>query len=183
MTDFGFPVGPLALLDEVRLDVAAKASDLLHEALGERLAPPPILAALVRDGRLGWKSGAGFYSYHRGKRRPNRSVARRAGGRTTTPPSGVDIERRLVLAMINEAARAFADGVVRNARDGAIGAVFGFGFPPFRGGPLRHVDDRGASAVVADTERYRGAVGPRFTPAEILVDMASRGGRFYDERS
>jgi 3-hydroxyacyl-CoA dehydrogenase/enoyl-CoA hydratase/3-hydroxybutyryl-CoA epimerase len=179
---FGFPVGPFTLLDEVGLDVADKASGVLHEALGARLAPPPAIAALVRDGRLGRKSGAGFYRYRRGRRRRDPSLGRRTRRRGSAPPSHRDVERRLVLALVNEAARAFAEGVVGRARDGDIGAILGFGFPPFLGGPLRYVDDCGASALVAELERYAAAAGPRFAPAESLVELARAGGRFHEAR-
>ena len=81
--------------------------------------------------------------------------------------------------MINEAARAFAERIVGSPRDGDIGAIFGFGFPAFLGGPLRYIDDRGAAATVTELERYAAVVGERFTPADVLLDMARRGATFY----
>jgi 3-hydroxyacyl-CoA dehydrogenase/enoyl-CoA hydratase/3-hydroxybutyryl-CoA epimerase len=181
MTRFGFPMGPFALLDDVGLDIAARASTVLHEAFGERLVPAPAVAALVREGRLGRKSGAGFYAYRRGQRRADHSVARRLGARGASPPPDAEIERRLVLSLVNEAARACAEGVVARPRDGDIGAIFGFGFPAFLGGPLRYIDDRGAASVVSDLERCAAAAGARFTPAGMLTDMATSGGRFYGD--
>lgn len=181
MKKFGFPVGPFTLLDEVGLDIAAKVSVVLHDALGGRLAPPPAVATLVREGRLGRKSGAGFYRYVRGKRRRDPSAERTVGGHGTGRPSDADIERRLALAMMNEAARAFAEGIVGNPRDGDIGAIFGFGFPAFLGGPLRYIDDCGAAATVTELERYADAVGGRFAPADVLLDMARRGATFYGD--
>jgi 3-hydroxyacyl-CoA dehydrogenase/enoyl-CoA hydratase/3-hydroxybutyryl-CoA epimerase len=98
-------------------------------------------------------------------------------------PNGGDrpaeIVQRLVLPMLNEAARAVAEGVVRSPRDGDIGAIFGFGFPPFRGGPLRHADDLGASRLVDDLQRLSDRLGPRFAPCDALRDMARRDARFY----
>jgi 3-hydroxyacyl-CoA dehydrogenase/enoyl-CoA hydratase/3-hydroxybutyryl-CoA epimerase len=136
------------------------------------------VATLVREGRLGRKSGAGFYEYRRGKRRARRSGVRRVGTQPAAPDDAA-IERRLILALLNEAARACAEGVVTRPSDGDIGAVFGFGFPAFLGGPLRHVDDRGAGAVVADLERCAATFGARFAPADVLTDMSARGGTFH----
>ena len=181
MTAFGFPVGPIALLDEVGLDVAQKAASVLHEAFGDRLAPAPAVERLVADERLGRKSSRGFYEYRKGRRRgPDAgavALARRTPG--AEPPEPSEIERRPILMMLNEAARALAEGVVRSPRDGDIGAVMGFGFPPFRGGPFRYLDDLGAAIVVTELERLAGRVGPRFAPAEPLVDLAKRNGRYY----
>jgi 3-hydroxyacyl-CoA dehydrogenase/enoyl-CoA hydratase/3-hydroxybutyryl-CoA epimerase len=89
------------------------------------------------------------------------------------------VERRLVYAMLNEAALAWSDGVVRSSRDGDIGALFGIGFPAFRGGPLRLMDDLGADRIVATLERLREQHGERFTPAPILNEMARAGSRFH----
>ena len=90
-----------------------------------------------------------------------------------------EIIQRLVLMMLNEAARAVAEGIVRTPRDGDIGAIFGFGFPPFRGGPLRHADDLGAARIVGELERLAERYGPRFAPSEALRDRAADGGKFY----
>jgi 3-hydroxyacyl-CoA dehydrogenase/enoyl-CoA hydratase/3-hydroxybutyryl-CoA epimerase len=81
--------------------------------------------------------------------------------------------------MVNEAARALGDGIVRSPRDGDIGAVFGIGFPPFRGGPFRLADALGAGAVVEQLERLAAKHGERFKPAALLVEQARAGGKFY----
>jgi 3-hydroxyacyl-CoA dehydrogenase / enoyl-CoA hydratase / 3-hydroxybutyryl-CoA epimerase len=180
LVQYGFPVGPITLLDEVGLDVAQHAGEVLQAAFGDRLAPPPALAALVKDGRLGRKAGRGFFVYHDGKK----------GGVDPTvypllgvqPNGGIpapEIVQRLTLAMVNEAARATGEGVVRSPRDGDIGAIFGFGFPPFRGGPLRAVDDLGADRVYAELARLADRLGPRFTPCEVIVEQARARTRFY----
>lgn len=180
MTEFGFPVGPITLVDEVGLDVAEKAATVLHEAFGDRLSPPPGVSRLVIAGRLGRKSGRGFYQYKEGKKRVvDSSVYEFIGVHATAGPEAVELEQRLILTMLNEAARAFSEGVVREPRDGDIGAIFGFGFPPFRGGPLRYIDDLGAAKIVNDLERYASRFGGRFTPAELLVKMARTNGKFY----
>jgi len=180
MVQWGFPVGPITLLDEVGLDVAQKASGVLHDAFGERLVPAPAFALLVKDGRLGRKAGKGFYKYAKGKKR---GVDPAAYALTGVHPNGgirpAEILQRLVLTMLNEAARAVGEGVVRSPRDGDIGAIFGFGFPPFRGGPLRHIDDLGAARVTADLERLADRYGERFVPCEVLQDQTRRHGKFY----
>jgi len=180
MTRFGFPVGPVTLLDEVGLDVAEKAAGVMHAAFGARLAPSDFVRGMTADGRLGRKNGRGFYRYEEGKRLgPDDSVYQLAG---VTKMPNVDepwVERRLVYAMLNEAALAEADGVIRSPRDGDIGAIFGIGFPPFRGGPLRMIDSVGAAQVVRTLRELGDAHGARFDPAPSLIEMAGRGGRYY----
>jgi len=178
MKAFGFPVGPLTLLDEVGLDVGLKASKVLHDAFGERMAPVPGLAALVEAGRLGRKSGQGFYRYAHGKRQGvDASVHALIGTEPARAPVA-DVEDRLVHAMLNEAARAFDEGVVRSVRDGDIAAVFGIGYPPFRGGPLRTLDQIGAARVVDTLRRLEATYGSRFAPAPVLVEHAEHSTRF-----
>jgi 3-hydroxyacyl-CoA dehydrogenase / enoyl-CoA hydratase / 3-hydroxybutyryl-CoA epimerase len=182
MTRFGFPVGPVTLLDEVGLDVAGKAAGVMHRAFGARLAPSDFVRAMTEDGRLGRKNGRGFYRYESGKRLgPDDSVYALAG---VTKLPNIDerwVERRLVYSMLNEAALAAADGVIRSPRDGDIGAIFGIGFPPFRGGPLRMIDSVGAAQVVRTLRELGDAHGGRFDPAPSLVEMAGRGGRYYPD--
>jgi 3-hydroxyacyl-CoA dehydrogenase/enoyl-CoA hydratase/3-hydroxybutyryl-CoA epimerase len=180
MIKFGFPVGPITLLDEVGLDVAVKSARVLHEAFGERLAPMTGLQRLVETGRLGRKNGRGFYRYARGRRAGvDRAVYGLCGAalRSEVPPH--DVEARMVYALLNEAARALDDGVVRTARDGDVGAVFGIGYPAFRGGPLRYVDETGVAAAVERLARLATRYGPRFTPAPVLERMAQAGTHFH----
>ncbi|MBP6443130.1 MAG: fatty acid oxidation complex subunit alpha FadJ [Gemmatimonadales bacterium] len=180
MTSWGFPVGPVALLDEVGLDVGEKAGKVMYQAFGDRLTPSKVIAAMRGDDRLGRKNGRGFYFYKDGhKTGADGSVFQLLGVR---PASEVDIERvqeRLVYAMLNEAAMAMSEGVVRVPRDADIGAIFGIGFPPFRGGPLRTLDAIGAAEVVAKLERLEATHGPRFRAAPVLEEMARIGGRWY----
>jgi 3-hydroxyacyl-CoA dehydrogenase / enoyl-CoA hydratase / 3-hydroxybutyryl-CoA epimerase len=180
MTAWGFPVGPVALLDEVGLDVAQKASKVMYEAFGDRMRPSGAVGHLLGAARLGRKSGSGFYRYEQGhKKGPDPAVPQLLGVRELDTADATMVERRLVYAMVNEAAMAWSDGVVRSSRDGDIGAVYGIGFPAFRGGPLRMIDDLGADRVVETLKRLEEQFGPRFTPAATLVDMAERGGRYY----
>ena len=92
-----------------------------------------------------------------------------------------EIQQRTVLPMLNEAARCLAENVIRSARDGDVGAVFGFGFPPFRGGPFRYMDSIGIAELVKRLEDLNDRFPGRFEPAEVLVSMARRGERFYPE--
>ena len=178
---FGFPVGPVTLLDEVGLDVAVKVAGVMQSAYSHiQPAPGPGVDVLVKEGRLGRKSGRGFYVYSGGKKRGvDESVYGLLGVHPNGGPRPAEILQRLLLGMVNEAARALGEGVVRSPRDGDIGAIFGFGFPPFRGGPLRYADDLSAERVVADLERLAERYGARFAPCEVLREHAQSGTKFY----
>jgi 3-hydroxyacyl-CoA dehydrogenase/enoyl-CoA hydratase/3-hydroxybutyryl-CoA epimerase len=180
MVQFGFPVGPITLLDEVGLDVAQHAGGVLQAAFGDRLTPPSVLMALVKDGRLGRKAGKGFFVYRGGKKREvDRTVYSLLGVQPNGGVPTAEILQRLTYAMLNEAARAVEEGVVRQPRDGDIGAIYGIGFPPFRGGPLRYLDDLGPDRVFADLQRLAERLGPRFSPCESIVEHARTRKRFY----
>ncbi|MBI4420133.1 MAG: enoyl-CoA hydratase/isomerase family protein [Gemmatimonadetes bacterium] len=177
---FGFPVGPIAVMDEIGLDVIQHAAKVMHAAFGDRLAPLDAVAKMVAAGRLGRKSGRGFFRYQEGKQRGVDTGAYEIAGvspRNQLP--GKEVERRLVLAMLNEAAMALDEQVVRSPRDGDIAAIFGFGFPPFRGGPLRYIDDLGVATVVEELQRLQRERGARFAPVARLQRMAGAGERFY----
>lgn len=182
MTRFGFPVGPINLIDEVGLDIAGKSGAIMAEALGARMNPSKALQQVLGAGRLGRKGKQGFYEYdEKGKRGDvDESVYEiyPAGNkRTTMPPE--QIQQRLSLAMVNEAARCLEEGIIQSARDGDIGAVFGIGFPPFRGGPFRHMDSVGIAEIVKQLEALDAKHAGRFTPARILAEMAREGKTFY----
>ena len=180
MTAWGFPVGPVALLDEVGLDVAQKAGGVMHAAFGDRLQPPETLARLLADGRLGRKNGRGFYRYHDGhKAGVDDTVYGLLGVRPVEDADAGVVERRLVHAMLNEAAMALDEGAVRSSRDGDVGALFGIGFPAFRGGPLRVIDDFTATRVLEVLRDLEDVHGPRFAPAVSLVEAATHGTRYY----
>lgn len=182
MTRFGFPVGPITLLDEVGLDVAEKASSVLRNAFGDRMRPIEGIARMTADGRLGRKSGKGFFLYEQGKRRDVDQAAYEIIGATTD--SSVprdDVTLRLVYMMLNEAARAADEGVIRSPRDGDIGAVFGIGFPAFLGGPLRYLDVLGADRTLEVLAVLQEKYGERFAPAPCLTRMAGSGGRFHSD--
>jgi 3-hydroxyacyl-CoA dehydrogenase / enoyl-CoA hydratase / 3-hydroxybutyryl-CoA epimerase len=180
MLRFGFPVGPITLLDEVGIDVGAKAASVMHRAFGDRLAPSAVIGKMIQAQRFGRKNGKGFYVYHNGQKAGvDETVYDLLGLRPVKPASTERISERLVYSMLNEAAMAMGEGVVRQPRDGDIGAIFGIGYPPFRGGPLRYLDRIGAAEAVRVLRQLEAAHGPRFAPCETLVTMGERGGRFY----
>jgi len=177
---YGFPVGPFQLLDEVGIDVAEKVSHVLHEAFGERMAAPAAMGSAVQEGRLGRKSKRGFYRYDvKGKPVDTSVYETVPGGATRVPFPPDELWERPVLLFLNEAVRCLEEGILRSPRDGDIGAVFGLGFPPFRGGPFRTVEAMGPSEVVRRLEHWERKYGVRFEPAPLLRRMAERGERFY----
>lgn len=182
---FGFPVGPVQLLDEVGIDTGTKIIPVLEAAFGERFsAPDNMVAAILGDDRKGRKNGRGFYLYpakgQKGRKRVDPAIYPLIGA--SGQASGLTeqhIAERCVMLMLNEAARCFDEGVVRSARDGDIGAVFGIGFPPFLGGPFRYLDSLGAAEVVAILQRLASQYGPRFTPCDPLLKRAEQGDKFW----
>jgi 3-hydroxyacyl-CoA dehydrogenase/enoyl-CoA hydratase/3-hydroxybutyryl-CoA epimerase len=204
LVDFGFPVGPITLIDEVGLDVATKAGKIMADAFPDRMQPARSIQAVVGAGRYGRKSKKGFYGYDKeGKKGevdpsvyqlwlapgavpPVKSIAPTADAETSGQPEmpAVQIQQRTVMAMLNEAARCLSDGIIRSPRDGDVGAVFGIGFPPFRGGPFRYMDTLGIQIVVQRLEDLNARFPGRYEPAELLLEMARRRQVFYpDERS
>ncbi|MEZ4365744.1 MAG: fatty acid oxidation complex subunit alpha FadJ [Kofleriaceae bacterium] len=183
---FGFPVGPIKLVDEVGLDVAAKAGAVVQRAFGDRLQAPPGLERLIADGRFGRKASKGFYRYPpAGARRGDRTrgvdpaVYTVLGLTPADAPPAEALARRCWLQMVNEAAHCFGEGVLRSARDGDIGAVFGLGFPPLRGGPFRWADAYGIARLVDDLDEHAARLGGRFAPAPVLRAMAGSGKTFH----
>ncbi len=182
LTQFGFPIGPFALLDEVGIDVGSKIGPILHAAFGERMKPAGSAEKLLADGRYGRKNKKGFYLYEgvkKGEKPVDKSVYPLLGVDGSKAVEASEIVERCVLVMLNEAARCCAEGMIRSPRDGDIGAVFGIGFPPFLGGPFRYADSLGIAALVEKLEQYRQRLGERFAPAEVLTQMAQEQRSFY----
>ena len=182
LVEFGFPVGPITLVDEVGIDVAGKAGNIIADAFGERMRPSVSLAHVLSSGRFGRKNRKGFYKYdENGKKQGvDASVYELIPGAVARRDYTADeIRERTVMAMLNEAARALEDGIIRSPRDGDIGAVFGIGFPPFRGGPFRYMDTLGIGEVVRRLEALNARFPGRYEPAPILTRMAAAGERFH----
>jgi len=183
LVEWGFPVGPMTLLDEVGIDVGQKVGKVMSQAFGDRLHAPETLGALVAQGRLGRKSQKGLFRYRGGKKGGVDEAVYDLlpGGRARKAFERTEIAERVVLQMVNEAARCLGEGVLRSARDGDVGAVFGLGFPPFRGGPFRWADAAGARSVLARLEKLQEAHGPRFAPAPLFGELGRTGARFHRE--
>lgn len=181
LVDFGFPVGPVRLLDEVGIDVGTRILPVLEQALGERFKAPSALDAVLNDNRKGRKNGRGFYLYHnvRSRKRVDTSVYQLLNLSPRKHLSGENIAQRCVMMLLNEAVRTLDEGVIHSERDGDIGAVFGMGFPPFLGGPFRYIDRLGAAQVVSVLERLAQAHGQRFAPCEALCQRAVSRQTFY----
>jgi 3-hydroxyacyl-CoA dehydrogenase / enoyl-CoA hydratase / 3-hydroxybutyryl-CoA epimerase len=170
MVEWGFPVGPITLYDEVGLDVAAKSAKILLAAFGDRIQATTVVQKMVDDGRLGRKNGRGFFRYEKGKKAgPDESVYALIGAPQRRDVPKGEIQERLGLGMINEAVRCLEDGILRSARDGDVGAVMGIGFPPFRGGPFWYLQQVGADRVLARLRELESRYGARFAPAPMLV--------------
>ena len=181
MVAWGFPIGPVLLTDEVGIDVGAKIAKIMAAEFGDRMMPEAGFSTLVDDDRKGRKNGRGFYEYEDGEKKGvDATVYETLGVKPTTKMPRAEVQQRLALPLINEAVRCLEEGILRSARDGDIGAIFGFGFPPFRGGPFWYVDQVGADTIVAKLDEYAARFGPRFEPAQLLRDAAADGRRFRE---
>ena len=177
MVAFGMPVGPFMLLDTVGLDIALEVARILHRSYGPRMAPAPLLEALVKAGRWGIKSGRGFYEYSGGEERSGDQdldtllqQVRQGGGQTRMEWTRL----RPLLAMVNEAVTAYQEGVA-SARDIDLAMVAGTGFPNEKGGPLHVADQLGIDHVLHELEALRDTLGVRFWPAPMLRRMVDAG--------
>ncbi|WP_367986878.1 fatty acid oxidation complex subunit alpha FadJ [Vibrio sp. NTOU-M3] len=179
LLNFGFPVGPITLLDEVGVDIGAKIMPILVSELGDRFKGPDVFDTLLNDGRKGRKSGKGFYTYKGKKKEVDKTVYKLLGLTPEPKMSEEDIALRCVLPMLNEAVRCLDEGIIRSPRDGDIGAIFGIGFPPFLGGPFRYMDQLGIKNVVETMNQFAQKYGERFAPCDGLLTRAGLEERFY----
>jgi 3-hydroxyacyl-CoA dehydrogenase/enoyl-CoA hydratase/3-hydroxybutyryl-CoA epimerase len=182
----GMPRGPLEMTDDVALDLAHKIVEQTAKDLGPAYTPglmDALLHKLVVDlGRFGRKNGKGFYDYpDSGSKRlwPGLAEIAPVKVKETDPALVEELKTRLLYRQAVEAARCFEEGVVTDARDADVGAILGWGFAPWTGGPLSMIDAVGAKAFVETCDRLAAAYGPRFTPPKLLREMAAKGERFY----
>ena len=173
MVAYGWPIGPLALTDEVGLVVARHVGETVAAARGIA-AGPSAVQRLTDAGMQGKRNGRGFYRYDGKKRTPNADVYALIGMTPGAQWHGAESARRLTLLFVNEAARCLDEGVLRSPAEGDLGAVLGVGFPPFLGGPFRWADTEGA-LLRDDLRRLAERHGDRYMPAESLA----KGRRFY----
>jgi 3-hydroxyacyl-CoA dehydrogenase/enoyl-CoA hydratase/3-hydroxybutyryl-CoA epimerase/3-hydroxyacyl-CoA dehydrogenase/enoyl-CoA hydratase/3-hydroxybutyryl-CoA epimerase/enoyl-CoA isomerase len=180
-TDFGMPMGPITLSDVVGLDTSLYAGRVIQAAFPDRSVTSTVIADLVAAGRLGQKSGAGFYSYAKGSRGIDDPALEPILAKVRKSPRTVtqeEITERLFLPMVTEASRVLMEKIVRDPGDVDMGLILGTGFPPFRGGLLRWADSLGASRVLEMLRKYE-ALGPRYRPTELLTTLAATKGTFY----
>lgn len=182
LLDFGMPMGPMELIDEVGVDVGEKVAHILYDAFGARMMPAPLNGKVVSAGRLGKKNGKGIYSYE-GPKKTKQFDPQIYEILGVTPVknslSSDEILERCILPMINEASRCLEEGVVASASEVDLGMIMGTGFPPFRGGLLRYADSLGAKSVVERLRHYQAKLGARYEPASALLARAEHDQKFY----
>ena len=181
---FGMPMGPITLSDVVGMDTALLAGGVMLRAFPDRVIKTPVLEAIVKAGRLGQKSGAGFFKYGGGKKDkaqddPTVEAIIAPFRRTGTPPTEKQATERLFLPMLLEATRILMEKKVRHAADVDLGVINGIGFPPFKGGLMFWADTVGAGKIVEMLKPYE-ALGERYKPTPLLLELAASGKKFYD---
>lgn len=183
MKDFGYPVGPMALFDEVGIDVGAHVAETMSPMFAERGVESTNKAKELLDaGFRGRKNKRGMYKYNSGKKKEvNTEIYEYFGGSNRTNPDKETAQQRMALTMINEAAWCLEEGILKSPVDGDLGAILGLGFPPFLGGPFRYIDQTGVQEVLTQLNEFTEKFGARFKPAQILVNYAKEGKMFYGE--
>lgn len=187
MNLFGFPVGPVTLMDEVGIDVGAHimSGDIMKKALesaGREMNISYTLLEVSKAGYKGRKNKKGFYQYDENGKKKNEvdaNIYSYFGGNARKKLDNKEIQMRAGMMMVNEAAYCLQEKIIESPLDGDIGAIFGLGFPPFLGGPFRYIDTIGANKVVAIMEELAAKYGKRFEPAPILREHAKTNKKFY----
>ncbi|MBW3598070.1 MAG: multifunctional fatty acid oxidation complex subunit alpha, partial [Planctomycetes bacterium] len=178
---FGMPMGPITLFDMVGLDTALYAGGVMREAFPDRFTDSPLLAKLVEQGRLGQKTGAGFFRYtgKKGKAEPDPEFNNLLDEhrREQKKFSHDELQNRLFLPMLLEATRVLEAGLVRDARDVDLSLIYGIGFPPFRGGLMFWADNLGAETILEQLKPLEN-LGDRYKPTPLLLE-AAKGKKFY----
>ncbi len=172
IVEYGFPVGPITLLDEVGHDVGAHVTTVMAQAYPDRFSDE-LTKVTVADGRLGRKNGRGFYIYEEGKKKAvDETVYPLFASRVDRKLTKEDIEERIIMYLLNEVGFCMGENIVTNTVDAEMGMIFGIGFPPFRGGPLHAIDEIGADRVVDAMGKLESKWGSRFRAAPYLVSAA-----------
>jgi 3-hydroxyacyl-CoA dehydrogenase/enoyl-CoA hydratase/3-hydroxybutyryl-CoA epimerase len=178
LEQFGMPMGPLELLDEVGIDVAHHVAQYLSDSLDVSFEMADVFTEIKEDGLLGKKGGKGFYRYKDGdKEEPNPDYN---PGSPTADPDDHEIIRRHVDLIVAESVRCLEDDIVDTANQLDIAMILGTGFAPFRGGPLKHADDYGLDRIVSELERYREEYGDQFQVPDLLRQKAANGERLTE---
>ena len=182
MLEFGLPMGPLRLIDEVGVDVAHHVAAELEVRFSDRMPSPRVLAQMLQAGLLGRKSARGFYLYHTKTPEPNSGLSLFQEKDRAKGFGREDLQKRLVLLMVNEAARCLEEEIVVEPSDVDFAMIMGTGFAPFRGGPLRYADGLGGARVVGEMKRLADAGAEYFEPCALLQTLAAEGKKFYPEK-
>ncbi|MGR3694743.1 MAG: 3-hydroxyacyl-CoA dehydrogenase NAD-binding domain-containing protein [Sagittula sp.] len=179
----GMPLGPLQLVDETSIDLGAKIARATRAAMGDAYPDgevDEVIFWMEEQGRLGRKAKAGFYDYDdSGKRQGLSETVKAKYPEAEDQPSLTDVQHRLLFVQSLEAVRALEDGVLMDIREGDVGAILGWGFAPWSGGPLSWLDMLGAAYAAERCDGLEEAYGPRFHCPDLLRDMASKGQSFY----
>jgi 3-hydroxyacyl-CoA dehydrogenase/enoyl-CoA hydratase/3-hydroxybutyryl-CoA epimerase len=180
MLEFGMPMGPLRLIDEVGVDVSNHVAADLANKFSDRMHAPEVLTKMLADGLLGKKTGKGFYLHGKKGNEPqiNPRIDRYKIDASYAKLSRDELSNRMVLLMINEAARCLEGGIVEDPADVDFGMIMGTGFAPFLGGPLRLADSVGLPKVVDEMKRL-AENELRFNPCNYLQSLAGSGQKFY----
>ncbi len=180
--NFGMPMGPCRLLDEVGIDVGQKVAKIIHDGLGDRAKSASLSAKLVEKDMLGKKNGKGFYLYdEKGKPTGANPDALALFPKATKKMTEVEIQKRVFLPMINEAATVLEDKIVGSAGEVDLGLIFGIGFPPFRGGLLKYADSEGLERIQEELLKHAETVyKDRYTPCKLINDLVEQKKKFYE---
>lgn len=180
--NFGMPMGPCRLMDEVGLDVGVKVAKIIHEGVGDRLESGNALVKIVDSGLLGKKGGKGFYDYdENGKQLEANPDVKKFFPSTVKKMDEVEIQKRIFLPMINEAAQILDEGIVEAAEDVDLGLIFGIGFPPFRGGLLKYADNEGLDRILDALKNFEGNVSAnRYKPVPLIERLVKEKKKFYN---
>ncbi|WP_373817906.1 3-hydroxyacyl-CoA dehydrogenase NAD-binding domain-containing protein [Glaesserella sp.] len=176
LQEFGFKIGPLAMIDDIGLDVMVKSNPAMVAKLGKRFALPESVQLLISNERKGRKNKRGFYLYDsRGERtQEDKSIYHVMETITHNDLEGVDIARRCILRMINEACWCLQDNVIRSTDEGNVASVLGLDFPDFRGGIYAYIEKIGAKEIVYQLQKHTQLYGDRFTPCDWLLQKAEQ---------
>ncbi|MGB0452429.1 MAG: 3-hydroxyacyl-CoA dehydrogenase NAD-binding domain-containing protein [Bacteriovoracaceae bacterium] len=180
--NFGMPMGPARLMDEVGLDVAQKVAKIIHEGVGDRLASCSAIKKLVDAEMYGKKNSKGFYLYdEKGKHTEINPEVRKFFPSSQKSMDEVEIQKRIFLPMINEAAAILDEKIVESAEEVDLGLIFGIGFPPFRGGLLRYADNEGLERLHGAMLKFSESVSAeRYTPVSYLQGLVDNKKKFYE---
>lgn len=182
MLRLGFKEGPFETIDRIGIDLVQHASNIIYQVQGDKIKPHPSLGLLVSNERLGVKNGQGFYKYHKGQGKFDKSVYKffPVHSEKSENMSSKELQERLMLAMVNEALLCLDEGVIESPQEGDIAALLGLGFPSVIGGPFNYVDSEGAGEVLKKLHNLSIKYGARYISPVLLKDVSVSGNKFYD---